>query len=177
MVLNFADLPANDPKPWTFGALIGFIVWYISRFIKQKDWVPSLALFWQIFSISTTFLIIHETSRHFSIELGRYWGGLETFDPFSIFWELTIDIITIFVILLAWNHPELKRNRGEFFALLMIAGASLMFMVASSDLVAIQSSRQTWMLATTSRGYRYQATHHHAPIAPHAIGLAPSRPC
>ena len=136
-LLNFADLPANDPKPWTFGALIGFIVWYISRFIKQKDWVPSLALFWQLFSISTTFLIIHETSRHFSIELGRYWGGLETFDPFSIFWELTIDIITIFVILLAWNHPELKKNRGEFFALLMIAGASLMFMVASSDLVAI----------------------------------------
>tara|TARA_B100000029_G_C17581992_1_gene959925 strand:+ start:25 stop:1971 length:1947 start_codon:yes stop_codon:yes gene_type:complete len=136
-LLNFADLPANDPKPWTFGALVGFVIWYISRFVKQKDWVPSLALFWQLFSISTTFLIIHETSRHFSIELGRYWGGLETFDPFSIFWELTIDIITIFIILLAWKHPALKRNRGEFFAILMIAGASLMFMVASSDLVAI----------------------------------------
>ncbi|MBC8514749.1 NADH-quinone oxidoreductase subunit N [bacterium] len=136
-ILNFADLPWGDPKPWVLGGFVFAMFFGLGRVAKERHWIPSLALFFQLFSIATTFAIIRLTSRHFTWNLGQFWGGMETFDPFSIFWELTIDIIVIFTILLAWDHPKLRKNRGEFFALLMIAGVSLMFMVASSDLLAI----------------------------------------
>lgn len=132
--------PALDPGETVLYVSLVFpmaLTWILLRFVSQRHWIPAMALTFQIISIATTFTIIHLTSRFFTWQLGQYWGGMETFDPFSIFWEMCIDLIAILAILMAWNHPKIRENRGEFFALLMLAAMALMFMVASSDLLAI----------------------------------------
>lgn len=154
--------PILDPGSPALYLVVGLAAafnYVLFGMVRQRNWIPAMALFFQLFSIVTTFTIIHLTSRHFSFSLGQYWGGLETFDPFSIFWEMTIDMVAIFAILMAWNHPKIRENRGEFYALLMLASMALMFMVASSDLLAIYvmtefSSIALYLLVGFARGDR-----------------------
>ncbi len=125
----------------------------------RRFWIFPVALSTQITSFAMTIHMIYTTSRFYTYNLGRYWGGQETIDPFSLFWAQTVDITAIIVILLSWRYRPLEPYLAEYYALLNFATASIMFMVASSDVMTIWimtefSSIMLYLLVALVRGKR-----------------------
>lgn len=121
-------------------AILGCLLFLLMAVLPEKRsriLIPLIGYAAQIFSVVMTYYMMYTTSRYFSYALGQYWGGLETIDPFSLFWSQMIDWVTIIVILLSFRYAAVQKYRGEYFGLLTIAGVSLMFMVASSDVMSI----------------------------------------
>ncbi len=104
----------------------------INRYI-----LPILAILTQLYSILATYHIMYSTTRYQTYALGQYWGGMETVDPFSMFWDQMVDWCSILVILMSLRYPQFQKRRGEFFAILSVADIPVMLMVSSSDLLAV----------------------------------------
>ena len=141
----------------------GGITLYLIHFLLPRKWlrfiVMPLALSTQLMSLSMTIHMIYVTSRFYTYNLGRYWGGQETIDPFSLFWAQTVDVIALIVILISFRYPPLEPYLPEFYALLNFATASIEFMVASSDVMTIWlmtefSSIMLYLLIALVRGKR-----------------------
>ncbi|MFN4182656.1 MAG: hypothetical protein ACK4G3_05585, partial [bacterium] len=141
----------------------GGITLYVLHFLLPRKWlrliVMPLALITQLMSFSMTIHMIYVTSRFYTYNLGRYWGGQETIDPCSLFWAQTVDIVAIIVILISYRYPSLEPYLAEFYALLNFATASIEFMVASSDVMTIWlmtefSSIMLYLLVALVRGKR-----------------------
>jgi len=80
---------------------------------------------------------MYYTSRYFSYGLGTFWGGLETIDPFAIFFKQLMDWGDIFLFLVLMGYGIMKRYRVEFIIFMLMATVAFDLMVGSSDLLAI----------------------------------------
>jgi NADH-quinone oxidoreductase subunit N len=84
-----------------------------------------------------TIHVMQMTSRYFSYGLGTFWGGLETIDPFSLFFKQLMDWGDIFLFLIMMGYPLMKKYQAEFIILMLMATVAFDLMVGSSDLLAI----------------------------------------
>ncbi len=84
-----------------------------------------------------TIHLMHLTSRYFSYGLGTFWGGLETIDPFALFFKQLLDWGDIFLLLIIMGYSLMKKYQAEFIILMMMATVAFDLMVGSSDLLAI----------------------------------------
>ncbi len=120
--------------------IVGIFMIFLNAMLsdrRAKIVVPIVGISVQLFSIVMTYVMMYTTSRYFTFALGQFWGGLETVDPFSLFWDQMTDWTTIVVILLSMQYPAVDRVRGEYFGILTFASAAIMFMASSSDVFAI----------------------------------------
>lgn len=118
----------------------GILILFLNAILPERinRWLlPSLAVIAQLYSITATYHMMYTTERFFNYALGQYWGGMETIDPFSLFWAQMIDWTSILVILMSLRYPGIQKRRGEFFALLSVSDIPIFFMVATSDLLAV----------------------------------------
>jgi NADH-quinone oxidoreductase subunit N len=145
LMLRFHDLAWNHPAyylliPEMGLAVAGILILFLNAVLPERinRWLlPSLAVLAQLYSITATYHMMYTTERFYSYALGQYWGGMETIDPFSLFWAQMIDWASILVILMSLRYPAIQKRRGEFFALLSVSDIPIFFMVATSDLLAV----------------------------------------
>jgi NADH-quinone oxidoreductase subunit N len=145
LMLRFHQLAWDHPAyylllPEIGLATAGVLILFLNAVLPERvnRWLlPTLAVLAQLYSITATYHMMYTTERFFNYALGQYWGGMETIDPFSLFWAQMIDWASILVILMSLRYPAIQKRRGEFFALLSITDIPIFFMVATSDLLAV----------------------------------------
>ncbi|MHA2621364.1 MAG: NADH-quinone oxidoreductase subunit N [bacterium JZ-2024 1] len=145
LMLRFHQLAWDHPAyylllPEIGLATAGVTILFLNAVLPERvnRWLlPGLAVLAQIYSITATYHMMYTTERFYTYALGQYWGGMETVDPFSLFWAQMIDWTSILVILMSLRYPAIQKRRGEFFALLSVSDIPIFFMVATSDLLAV----------------------------------------
>jgi NADH-quinone oxidoreductase subunit N len=102
---------------------------------KDKYWSPALALAGSAFSGSTLWML-----RGRVLQSGDLIGVNETLvvDAYFIFFSAIFLIAIALVTLLSMNYPRVSAARqGRYYALLLMAGASMMVLISAVDLVVL----------------------------------------
>ncbi len=120
--------------------LIGiFAILLVDLFFGKKSY--NIVIWIAIISLFSNFLmtlhLMYMTSRYFSYGLGLWWGQLETIDPYALFFKQLMDWGDIFLLLVLFRYPLLKKFRAEFIVLILTATIAFDLMVGSSDLLAV----------------------------------------
>jgi NADH-quinone oxidoreductase subunit N len=98
---------------------------------------PIIAVTGSLLSLSVVYYHQYLTSRYFNPALGQYWGGLETVDPFAMFLKSIAFWGVIFAVIMSVKTRLPRKHSGEYYALLMFAVVAMIFVVSSSDILAI----------------------------------------
>ena len=120
--------------------LIGVLFIALIEICTKRDnyqlasWISLVSL---LVNFSLTIHIMYFTSRYFSYGLGLWWGGLETIDPYALFFKQLMDWGDIVLILALFHYKPLKQYRVEFLILLVCGTIAFDLMVGSSDLLAV----------------------------------------
>ncbi len=112
------------------------VVWVFSRH-ENFNVVIWLGIIGSASNFAMTVHLMQNTSRYFSYGLGTFWGGLETIDPFAIFFKQLMDWGDIFLFLILMGYGVMKKYRVEFIIFTLMATVAFDLMVGSSDLLAI----------------------------------------
>lgn len=120
--------------------LIGVLLICLVQIFSKKD-NYLIAIWIAIISLLTNFMMtihmMYYTSRYFTYALGQWWGGLETLDPYALFFKQLMDWGDILLILALIGYPLLKKYRVEFIILMLCGTIAFDLMVGSSDLLAV----------------------------------------
>jgi len=151
-IVYIATQPLQDFSAWAFEhpayyllfpefflalAILGIVVvWVFSR-SENLNVVIWLSIFGTGSNFLMTVHLMYNTSRYFTYGLGTFWGGLETIDPFAIFFKQLMDWGDIFLFLVLMGYGLLKKYRVEFILFTLMATVAFDLMVGSSDLLAI----------------------------------------
>jgi len=98
------------------------------------SWVAVISLLLNFFM---TVHMMYYTSRYFTYALGVWWGGLETLDPYAIFFKQVMDWGDILLMLALLTYRPLKRFKVEFIIVMLTGTVAYDLMVGSSDLLAV----------------------------------------
>jgi NADH-quinone oxidoreductase subunit N len=122
---------------------------------------PAIAITASVITLFLIFYTQYLVSRYFVPAIGQYWGGLETFDPFSLFLKSVAFLGVFFALFMSIKTKLPKKYTGEYYALLMFATTSMTFVTSSSDILAI------WILTefVSIPSYILVAFHKHEPRA------------
>lgn len=125
------------PEMFLVAAIIAIVaVWAFSK-KENLNLICWLAIIGTFANFLMTIHLMVMTSRYFTYGLGTFWGGLETIDPFSLFFKQLMDWGDIFLFLIMIGYPLMKKYRAEFIILMLMATVAFDLMVGSSDLLAI----------------------------------------
>ncbi len=116
--------------------LLIIAVWVFSR-KENLNLVIWLAIGGALSNFLMTLHMMQFTSRYFTYGLGTFWGGLETIDPFALFFKQLMDWGDIFLFLVLMGYGLIRKYRVEFIVLMLMATVAFDLMVGSSDLLAI----------------------------------------
>jgi len=116
--------------------LLIIALWVFSR-KENFNLVIWIAIGGALTNFLMTLHMMQLTSRYFSYGLGTFWGGLETIDPFALFFKQLMDWGDIFLFLVLLGYGLMKKYRVEFIILMLMATIAFDLMVGSSDLLAI----------------------------------------
>jgi len=116
--------------------LLILVVWVFSR-RENLNVVIWLAIVGVLSNFAMTVHLMFATSRYFTYGLGTFWGGMETIDPFAIFFKQLMDWGDVFLFFMLLGYGLLKKHRVEFIILMLMATVAFDLMVGSSDLLAI----------------------------------------
>jgi len=120
--------------------LVGvLIICLIQIFAKRNTfllcaWIAIISL---LANFMMTIHMMYYTSRYYTYALGMWWGGLETLDPYALFFKQLMDWGDILLILALIGYPKIKKYRVEFLILLLCGTIAFDLMVGSSDLLAV----------------------------------------
>jgi NADH-quinone oxidoreductase subunit N len=120
--------------------LIGVIIIALIEIFTKRDnyllaiWISLAAL---LVNFALTVHMMYYTSRFFNYGLGLWWGGLETIDPYALFFKQLMDWGDIILILALFRYRLLKQYRVEFLILVLCGTIAFDLMVGSSDLLAV----------------------------------------
>lgn len=125
------------PELYLALAILGIvIVWVFSR-EENLNVVLWLGILGCLTNFATTLHLMYNTSRYFSYGLGTFWGGLETIDPFALFFKQVMDWGDVFLFFILMGYGLVKKYRTEFVLFTLMATIAFDLMVGSSDLLAI----------------------------------------
>ena len=120
--------------------LAGVIVICLIEIFSKRDnfvlvaWIAIIAL---LGNFMMTIHMMYYTSRYYTYALGQWWGGLETLDPYALFFKQLMDWGDILLILALLSYPYIKKYKTEFIILLLCGTIAFDLMVGSSDLLAV----------------------------------------
>jgi NADH-quinone oxidoreductase subunit N len=120
--------------------LIGVLIICLVQIFSKRDnfllaaWIAIISL---LGNFLMTIHMMYYSSRYFSYGLGQWWGGLETLDPYALFFKQLMDWGDILLILALIGYPLLKKYRVEFIILILCGTIAFDLMVGSSDLLAV----------------------------------------
>ncbi len=120
--------------------LIGVLIIALIEIFTKRDnyllasWISLGAL---LINFTMTVHMMYYTSRFFNYGLGLWWGGLETIDPYALFFKQLMDWGDIILILALFRYRLLKQYRVEFLILVLCGTIAFDLMVGSSDLLAV----------------------------------------
>ena len=120
--------------------LIGIvIICLVEIFSKRNNFLLAswVAVFAMLGNFMMTIHMMYYTSRYYTYGLGMWWGGLETIDPYAIFFKQLMDWGDIILFLAMMGYKPLKNYRVEFIILVLTGTIAFALMVGSSDLLAI----------------------------------------
>ncbi len=93
-----------------------------------------LLIFLALFSLSITLLLLSKTT---AVNSSLFFAMLVS-DPFAIFFKILSVFIGIIIILLSLDYQEIPANfRIEFYSLLLMATAAMMFLAGANNLLMI----------------------------------------
>jgi NADH-quinone oxidoreductase subunit N len=104
------------------------------KYYNLYIWLGIIATF---LNFLMTIHMMYNTSRYYTYGLGLWWGGLETIDPFALFFKQLLDWGDIPLLLVMFGYGRRNENRTEFVILFLTATVAFDLMVGSSDLLAI----------------------------------------
>ncbi len=105
-------------------------------FPQQKAWTPRIALL--CLGIASWILF-----GQFSVS-EKIFAGIFTVDSLTVCFSLIATIVGAMVVFLTMGYEHhFKRNRGEFYAILLTATVSVMFLSGSTDLIMLFVSLET----------------------------------
>lgn len=115
------------------------IICIVVVFVKKEpflfaSWIAIVAL---LINFLMTIHMMYYTSRYYTYGLGLWWGGLETLDPYAIFFKQLMDWGDILLLLALIPYRHLKQYRVEFIIIMLTGTIAFDLMVGSSDLLAI----------------------------------------
>jgi len=109
----------------------------------QKGWNSITAMLGVIFSAISLWLMRDAASQHYSA-----FDNSIVIDPFFIFFGLLFLASTALIILLSVRYMELEREQhGEYYALMLLATAGMMFLACGNDLVVLFLALETMALS------------------------------
>jgi NADH-quinone oxidoreductase subunit N len=120
--------------------LVGvMLICIIEIFSKRDNWVLAswIGIFALLGNFAMTVHMMYYTSRYYTYALGYWWGGLETLDPYAIFFKQLLDWGDILLFLALFGYKPLKQYRVEFIVLMLTGTIAFDLMVGSSDLLAV----------------------------------------
>lgn len=126
-----------SPEIFLVAAIL--IICLIEVFSKRDNyilvsWVSLIAL---MLNFLMTVHMMYFTSRYYSYALGVWWGGLETLDPYAIFFKQVMDWGDILLVLALLVYRPLKQYRIEFIIIMLVGTVAYDLMVGSSDMLAV----------------------------------------
>lgn len=107
---------------------------YGNKYYEVMIWLLFAGL---LINFLMTIHLMFYTSRYFTYGLGTWWGGLETVDPFAIFFKQLLDWGDFPLVLMMFAYGTQKDRRTEYLILFGFATIAFDLMVGSSDLLAI----------------------------------------
>jgi NADH-quinone oxidoreductase subunit N len=120
--------------------LVGImVIALVEIFSKRNNFIFAswIAVFAMLGNFMMTIHMMYYTSRYYTYGLGMWWGGLETLDPYAIFFKQLMDWGDIILFLAMMGYSPLKKYRVEFIILVLTGTIAFDLMVGSSDLLAI----------------------------------------
>ncbi len=120
--------------------LIGVVIICLIQVFSKRDnfllvvWIAIIAVFGNFIM---TIHMMYYTSRYYTYALGMWWGGLETLDPYALFFKQLMDWGDILLLLALIGYPFIKKYKVEFVILLLCGTIAFDLMVGSSDLLAV----------------------------------------
>jgi proton-translocating NADH-quinone oxidoreductase chain N len=120
--------------------LAAILVICVVEVLSKRDnfiLVSWLALIGLSLNFLMTVHMMYFTSRYYSYALGVWWGGLETLDPYAIFFKQVMDWGDILLMLALMVYKPLKQYRVEFIIIMLTGTVAYDLMVGSSDLLAV----------------------------------------
>jgi NADH-quinone oxidoreductase subunit N len=109
----------------------------------QKGWNSITAMLGVIFSGISLWLMAGAASQHYSA-----FDNTVVIDPFFIFFGFLFLASTALVILMSVRYMELEREQhGEYYALMLLATAGMMFLACGKDLVVLFLALETMALS------------------------------
>lgn len=125
------------PEMFLVVAIIAIVALWVFSKKENLNLMCWLAILGSFANFLMTIHLMVMTSRYFTYGLGTFWGGLETIDPFSLFFKQLMDWGDIFLFLIMMGYPLMKKYQAEFIILMLMATVAFDLMVGSSDLLAI----------------------------------------
>lgn len=120
--------------------LIGVLAICLIEVFSKRDnyylasWIAIVSL---LVNFTMTVHMMLYTSRYFNYSLGLWWGGLETLDPYAIFFKQLMDWGDILLFLALFAYKPLRQYRVEFIVIVLTGTIAFDLMVGSSDLLAV----------------------------------------
>src|SRR5215469_7492540 len=109
----------------------------------QKGWNAITAMLGVAFSGVSLWLIVRAASQRYTA-----FDNSIVIDPFFIFFGFLFLASTALVILLSVRYMELEREQhGEYYALMLLATAGMMFLACGNDLVVLFLGLETMALS------------------------------
>jgi NADH-quinone oxidoreductase subunit N len=126
-----------SPEIFLVAAIL--IICLIEVFSKRDNYilVSWVAIFSLLLNFMMTVHMMYFTSRYYSYALGVWWGGLETLDPYAIFFKQVMDWGDILLMLALMVYRPLKKYRIEFIIIMLTGTVAYDLMVGSSDMLAV----------------------------------------
>ena len=109
----------------------------------QKGWNAITAMLGVVFSGISLWLMVGAASQRYTA-----FDNSIVIDPFFIFFGFLFLASTALVILLSVRYMELEREQhGEYYALMLLATAGMMFLACGNDLVVLFLALETMALS------------------------------
>ena len=109
----------------------------------QKGWNAITAMLGVVFSGISLWLMVGAASQHYSA-----FDNSIVIDPFFIFFGFLFLASTALVILLSVRYMEIEHEQhGEYYALMLLATAGMMFLACGNDLVVLFLALETMALS------------------------------
>jgi NADH-quinone oxidoreductase subunit N len=109
----------------------------------QKGWNAITAMLGVIFSGISLWLMVGAASQHYSA-----FDNSIVVDPFFIFFGFLFLASTALVILMSVRYMEIEREQhGEYYALMLLATAGMMFLACGNDLIVLFLALETMALS------------------------------
>lgn len=115
------------------------IICLIEIFSKRDNYYLAtwVAIFGLLVNFAMTIHMMYYTSRYYTYGLSMWWGGLETLDPYAIFFKQLLDWGDIILYIALLSYKPMRQYRVEFIILVLCGTIAFDLMVGSSDLLAV----------------------------------------